>query len=1001
MSGPRRGGFPGPFRRLGRQPLRVLAIALLAVTALAAAGIQSVAAAVLRETVSADWRGAYDILVTPPDGIRPINGELPPNSLSSTTTGMTLADLAKVRKVAGVDVAAPIGQILVPGLALGQAQLTIPASVIAQAAESAQAYQITETYTTDDGLGERVVSSHEYTLVVDHSAATKGAANVSACLSNSGTFSVEGSDNRSYPVDRTKYPALLGVYCGNDLGNDVDLYSGSDLSHPFAQTELGDPGQPVNITIPDAMQSATRITLVDPVAEKKLLGKNGDFLDPLIAMNPSGKTDYTAMENWAKTAGGPYAAAFTKANAPSIASELNGAPPSQEALTELRQLFASHGDNFDTFLASQTSQPSTFRYLPLLVSQQPVADMTLKLDIKGAGGTVGQADSNGEIEYGTPSGGGKVVGTTAGNVSGILNPFVATAKPLAWPGSDATSSTPPVGLQAGQIRSIGRPAPARYTATDSGAQLAASSYQSPLAPTDGNDAAKIFSAEADPTAPGAEAVFNGGATSWTFPTEFSFSAGVDPAALPEYFGVPIGSFDPARAADQSAASYVPLGAYGDVASTVGSGPRKGATLQPSVTGMGLVSSRTAAIASLGSAALWDTAIPGALSGGALSPAAPIDAIRVRVGGISGYSAAAVQKVVDVANAIDKLGLKATVVAGSSLTDAGVTVTGYAFGTDDPAGKQTVGTIGTVTQRWSELGAASRVSLSVGTSTYVILGIGLAAAILLMGAALLVGIPARREQATVMRELGFSRARITRWNAAEEAPGLVIIAAVGAAALVLGGGEQVTVVTVAAAVAAVFAAGVASVVAGSGRSGARRLRDARSRRIGARSVRGFGARQVRVHALTAVLNGVAVLVVGLAAAGLLAAVLTGRTEAGRSALALLTLGRLLAPQLALGIAGIVCGVLLARLMRRIDLARRAEQWALLRAAGWTAGQLARAQRTEAATVAAPALVVAAVVAAAGAHWLGLSAPWLYLAVAAGAGAITAVAMAGTPRKGASA
>lgn len=983
MSGPRRGGFPGPFRRLARQPLRVLAIALLAVTALAAAGIQSAAASVLQATVNANWRGAYDILVTPPDGIAPIDGELPPNSLASTSEGMTLADLAKVRKVAGVDVAAPIGQILVPDMNIGQPELTIPASVIAQAKTEPQAYRATETFSTDDGLGERIVATDQFAFVVDDAAATRPAPDLSSCLNS--RPSLGGSGNAQYKVDPKKYPALARALCTQDSveGDAVSLPipGGSPLTGGSESQPIDRPDQPVTIQLPDKLQTVTRITLVDPSAEKKLLGASGDFLDPLIGIDPSGSTATPAITKWADGSSSAYAAGFTK-----FYARVSGgsSPYTGEALTEVKELFAANGDNWDSYLVSLSNQASQFTYVPVIVSQQPVSNTTLKVDIESFGDAPAQT-GGGSTTYDAPaavngtSAPGTRVGTTTGDVSAILNPFIATAKPLPWPGSTVTASSVADDHDLSDLDVIGRASPARYAVSESGGVvLSPNGYDSPLVSESSSGQAQAFPTDADAAAVGSESVYNGGAETW--------DGADDPSRPFPTLTVPIGSFDPTTIAKMDAASYVPLGAYGDVASTVDSGPDQGKTLQPSLTGLGLVSSRTAAIGSIYSAPLWDAA-------------SPIDAIRVRVGGISGYSAAAVQKVVGVAKAIDKLGLRATVVAGSSLTDANVTVTGYAFGTDDPAGKQTVGTLGTVTQRWSELGAASRVSLSVGTSTYVILGIGLAAAILLMGAALLVGIPARREQATVMRELGFSRARISRWYAAEESPGLAIIALVGAAALWLSGGKPVTQVTVAAAVAAVLAAGVVSVVAGSRRGGARRLRDARSRRIGARSVRGFGAGQVRVHALTAVLNGVAVLVVGLAAAGLLAAVLTGRTEAGRSALALLTLGRLLAPQLALGIAGIVCGVLLARLMRRIDLARRAEQWALLRAAGWTAGQLARAQRTEAATVAAPALVVAAVVAAAGAHWLGLSAPWLYLAVAAGAGAITAIAMAGTPRKGA--
>jgi hypothetical protein len=60
---------------------------------------------------------------------------------------------------------------------------------------------------------------------------------------------------------------------------------------------------------------------------------------------------------------------------------------------------------------------------------------------------------------------------------------------------------------------------------------------------------------------------------------------------------------------------------------------------------------------------------------------------------------------------------------------------------------------------------------------------------------------------------------------------------------------------------------------------------------------------------------------------------------------------------LGAVGVVAGIALVVLVRRIDLRRRAAQWQTLHAAGWTSGQLAVAQRVEGAVVVAPAVILA--------------------------------------------
>jgi hypothetical protein len=397
---------------------------------------------------------------------------------------------------------------------------------------------------------------------------------------------------------------------------------------------------------------------------------------------------------------------------------------------------------------------------------------------------------------------------------------------------------------------------------------------------------------------------------------------------------------------QSELSYVPLVAYQPISSTVKVG---GATkqLNPSVTGLGLVSPRTVAIASINSAAIWHQT-------------APVDAVRVRVAGISSYSAAAERKVVDVAAAIQKLGFTATIVAGSSPSDVPITVTGYDFGAAAVNDSQHVGSLGVVTQKWSELGAAARADSAISTATLSILGIALGSTALLLGAVQFASVPRRRTRAAVMREIGWTRARIRRWMSAEELPALIVVIAAAIGATLLSGATSTAMTAGALGVAVVLVTSMAAVLVGSvsnprnattaQRAGRRRLL------VRGRTVFTFGLRQLRIHALTAATLLIATLVVALSAAGLVEVFLTGRTAAGASLLAQFTTGQAALPQIILGLTGLAAGVILAVLTRRIDLARRTPQWQAMRAMGWNSAALARSQRAESLALGIPAILI---------------------------------------------
>jgi len=950
-----RATLPGPLRRLARERFRLVAIVLLALVALAAAGIQAGAAAALRASLDANWRGLYDILVLPAGAQIPGKG-LPPNTLSSSATGLTFDDLATVRGIGGVEVAAPIGEIVVPGLKFDPPKVTIPRDLV-EAFDAPQAYRVTVQYTTDDGLGERLVSSSELEIIVDGTGSEREAREC-------GPF--EGYSIDDYEAEQGEYPALEASLCQSDI-NARDGVFQPHGSNGFAFQDARDEESPLILMLsdPPAPSGMTRIALVDPIAERALLGERGAFLDELVALDAHAAPNTDAMLAWARGDGGRYGQDFLDQQA--LFDQFD--PRRDEAvLADLRRLWAAHGDDYDEWVAERRGLAA---YLPLLVTDAPVASLDVRVSVESLGSVMinSRPDGFGLEMPAFPTGPGEPAGTTVADVSSSLNPFVADATIIGWPGTEAVDLGPIDAFASQSLRAVGRTISTGYSQARGTAFVEAAGYLDPQGLSAPGPDSDPFLLDDHGEDAGQEAAYAELERLVMYP---------DPGIV----AVPVGVFDPSAVGAVDAVNYVPLGAYEPVGSTISSGEHAGATLAPSVSGLGLISPRTIAIAPISAAGAW-------------GQEDPINAIRVRVAGIDGYSPAAQQHVVETAAAIEALGYEVVIVAGSSPAPVSVEVDGYAFGVTGPDDTQRVGALGTVEQQWSELGAAARAEVAISTSSIVLLALALAATILLLAAAQVATIPARRDRAAVMRELGFTRPRIAGWIAGEEVLGLAVVAIAGAAALLVSGATAIAMIAAGSAVGVVGIVSVVAIAAGSRATAGSGPPRGRSNRLGARSVAGFGVRQAGIHLLVSLTHVVAIILVGLAAAAIAAAVLRGRESAGESLLAILLGDQLLLAQLSLATAAIVAGVVLALLGRRLDLARRAEQWTALRASGWTSGELARAQRVEGLVIAVPSILAAGAIAAV-ALPLGLPEPLLLVCVAAAASVITAL-IAFIPRR----
>lgn len=954
-----RRSVPGPFRRLARSPQRLGAVVLLCVTALAAAGVQSSAAVVLKSTIDDSWRGDYDILVTATESLAEIDGMLPPNALGGGDRGMTVDDWQRVRAVEGVGVAAPLGHVLVPGLRFADAKIVIPAELVRRS-ETPQAYRVTSTYTTDDGLGERIVQQERQAVVFDPAGGAVDEARLRECLSQPISF---GTRDAFFDIDPAQYPRLARSICAGTSATagtgSVSTYYGEGA---WGSTVAGDEAT-VPYSLP-APRVATRIDLVDPQAERALLGERGAFLEPLIEIAPSAETTMKQLGEWARERNDELSTKIARALTQS--DESWWGDESEEVLDELRLLFTENGLDFDTTMSVDSPDSGS---VPLLISEVDSADLTLRIDVEAFGEVTSYGDSTYAIPSSvTASQPGERVGTAVGDVSALLNPFQDQAVGIAWPGTDALTlwDSGDFGFFTQQIPEAAAGLPLAYAETEQGIVLNSLGFV-PAIPDPDVLYVNSIPLHDDGSVPGSEAAY-------VKPTELP---PVDLEQLDSFTtAVPVGTFDASDAAvDESAVNHVPLGVYSSASSQITDGPHSGATMKPSLSGLGIVASDTIALASIHSAELW-------------KDSRPIDSIRVRVEGIGAYTPEARSRVIAVAQGIEQLGYTARIMAGASSTATDVLVDGYAFGTDDIDTPQQVGELGTVTQMWSELGAAARVDTSVSTASLTMLGIALAAGILLLAATQVATVPARRQQSIVFRELGITRARTARWFAAEELPALIVVPVVAAIAWLLSGRSAVAAVAAGIAIGAMLVTSVLAVV-GASHPRPARVRDHRSRRRGARTVGVFGLRQAVIHPVTTASHAAAILIIGVAAASLTQAVLESRTAAGSSNLAQLVTAQLLVPQLALGAVGVIGGFLLARIVRGMDLRRRGDQWATLRAAGWTSGQVGRAQRAEGLAIAVPALLITAAAVIAIGVWLDWNILWLPVCVAVAVGAVSAV------------
>jgi hypothetical protein len=401
---------------------------------------------------------------------------------------------------------------------------------------------------------------------------------------------------------------------------------------------------------------------------------------------------------------------------------------------------------------------------------------------------------------------------------------------------------------------------------------------------------------------------------------------------------PVGTYTPGDVTGTAqSASYVPLGAYSANSVLVTEpGANQGKALAASFSGRGAVVPSPGAITTLDAAK-------------ALTGRSGVDVVRVRVAGIGGYSAGALEEIGQVATQISDLGLDVRIVAGSSLAPVGVYLPSYfADGSD----------LGWTREEWTSLGAAVRVEHAELGATLALLVVTVLVVTLLGAVVLVTGVGRRRREAAYLATLGWTRRRIRSWFVVEDLPALLLVLVSGFIASAIASTVAARWMTPTAVVGytAVMALGV-YLSAGSS------TRPRRSGSEPARSVRSaghVGRRIGQAHPASAVLVAIAVVVLAGAAMSFADVVTSARRAAGGTRLADLVRTNLLLPQTTLATGALLACLALFAMGIGSGLNGSRSLYVMLAESGWSRGALARAARAQVLAQTLPGAALALVV-----------------------------------------
>lgn len=660
---------------------------------------------------------------------------------------------------------------------------------------------------------------------------------------------------------------------------------------PFASDErdMSYGADGVSIGFPELPGIVSPLIAVDPVAEQALLGETASFLAPFSKLGDS-RSDLRVSNFDQKLIPADLAAARF----------------------------------FINLLGHQSDAAAQRPIVPLVVSKHLYTPLTLRLSIEQVGAPLRSyptADSQlVRLSEAAQAAGPELtaVGSTNLDLTNTLRPFDTPSMTILWPGSKPPNGTEIASRVDDQFvaRLAGRPTYQPMPGNTLTFRIDPVGLVDPSGvepPGNGPDGAQRGVEQAYRTF-----------TSSPLATGSSFQQ-KNPFDRPFVFA-PIGEFDLATLdLPTDSASYVPLGAYDPPQTTLlgASGPRP---MSPTLNAAGFIEVPPLAVTDLAGARL-------------LRGNAPIDAIRVRVAGLTGFTADARSKVEQVASAIAGRGLDVDIVAGSSPQNVRIYVPGYDT-LNNPATD-----LGYVSQPWTTLGAAQRVERTLGG-----LNVNLLVLVLLLTCAFtvtaegLVG-AIRRREVTILRSIGWTRLRLVGWYGSE----IVLLAVILVPVALWSSGFGARPVGLAAGLVILV---VATTVRAVGIVSAYR-RSAGSPALSADSwlprwlrlvppVSGPLTLAIRTTVGRVTRTAAAVIAIGIGTGGLGAAaalVIGALREAGPTRLAASVGGDLRPYQLLLLATLSVGSIGLTLLLGRVDSIDRRVELRVLAAAGWTARRIA--------------------------------------------------------------
>jgi hypothetical protein len=646
----------------------------------------------LTEAVNRNWRGAYDVLVTPSrdratSGAAMTSGLIEPDFLAyGGHGGISFAQLDAIRQIPGVALAAPVTTV---GYIVSDA--SAPHVYISQSRLPRRPafYRVSLRVTTSDGV-------HQFTM------------------------------------QRHTAEFVLGPASPNDLKGFKPL--------PFLDSDGSlswDPGG-VDLGLKPLAPQVTPVVAVDPRAEQQLFGPSFSFLKALnikpAKLHLATFPDSRIPRQFPVASGDLSSLQSAAGQGGNIAKSAGGVYPQEPVVPIVVSDRLSYPVRL-TLTVDRVGRP-----LPSIPqSRTQTSDKALAIAAREAGPGLTR------------------IGTVALNASKEFRAFEPASLTVLWPGSSKEHGGSYLTQSESRLDSqLARRA--TYTRRQRLPRAAPAYRIRPLGLVDW---------EGQPRSSGENATRS-------YRTFTTTPLAIKPTLAHQvgdtrqaFFVAPVGTFDFGKLQlPNNPLNHVPLGAYEPASALLR--PRHpgkaAATLTPTGNPLGFLTSPPEVITTISQAGL--------LRGGK-----PIDAVRVRVAGLSNFDARARGKVAAVASRIAALGLDAKIVAGSSPRSVDVYVPKYL-----PGGKD----LGWVQEDWTSLGAAQTASSALSNAEKALLFLSLALALLLAVTVSSVDLEGGARDVRVWRSLGWSRRRMLWWLVSDATVGgLLVGAAAVTATLVVG------------------------------------------------------------------------------------------------------------------------------------------------------------------------------------------------------------------------